>query len=71
MEFSNALSTLGAPAVLLEGVVVQWCIPVTLQLEQSGGQGSIPGRLPPLDCHDKGLWTPMTISDFCDPSNGR
>ena len=27
---------------------------MTLQPEQSGGQGSIPGRAPPLKSHDKG-----------------
>ena len=28
--------------VLVEGVVVPWCNPLTLQPEQSGGMGSIP-----------------------------
>ena len=37
----------------LEGVVAPWCDPLTLQPEQSGGVSSIPGRTPPLECHDK------------------
>ena len=37
-----------------EGVVAQWCNPLTLQSEQSGGVGSIPGGTPPLERHDKG-----------------
>ena len=38
-----------------EGIVAQWCNPLTFQPEQSGGVGSIPGRAPPLERHDKGL----------------
>ena len=33
--------------------MAQWCNPVTLQPEQLGGVGSIPGRTPPLERHDK------------------
>ena len=36
-----------------EGVVAQWCNPLTLQPELSGGVGSIPGRTPPFERHDK------------------
>ena len=32
---------------MLEGVVVQWCNPLTLQPEKSGGVVSKPGRFPP------------------------
>ena len=39
---------------IYEGVVAQWCNPLTLQPEQSGGVGSSPGRAPPLERHDKG-----------------
>ena len=31
-----------------EGVVAQWCNPLTSQSEQSGGVGSMPGRAAPL-----------------------
>ena len=34
--------------------MAKWCNPLTLQPEQSGGQGSITGRVPPLERHDKG-----------------
>ena len=54
-----------------EGVVAQWCNPLTLKPEQSGGVGSIPGRTPPLERHDKGLWTQVVLSYFCDPSAWR
>ena len=37
----------------MEGVVAQWCNPLTLQSEQSGGVGLIPDRAPPLERHDK------------------
>ena len=40
-----------------EHVVAQWCHPLTLQPEQSGGQGSIHGRALPLERHDKGSRT--------------
>ena len=49
---------------LLEGVVGQWCNPLTLQSEQSGGVGSLPGRTPPLERHDKGLRTRLALSHF-------
>ena len=42
---------------LTEGVVAQWCNPLTLQPEQSGGVRLTPGRVPPLERHDKGLRT--------------
>ena len=37
----------------IEGVVAQWCDPLTSQPEQSGGVGSIPGRDPPFERNDK------------------
>ena len=52
-----------------EGVVVQWCNPLTLQPE--GGVGSKPGRAPPLERHDKGSRTRFALSYFCDPSTWR
>ena len=36
-----------------EGVLAQWCNPLTLKPEQSGYVGSIPGRSPSLEHHDK------------------
>ena len=37
-----------------QGVVAQWCNPLTLQPERSGGVGLMPGRVVPLERHDKG-----------------
>ena len=37
-----------------EVVVARWSNPLTLQLEQAGGHGSIPCSVPPLERHDKG-----------------
>ena len=54
-----------------EGVVAQWCNPLTLKPEQSGGVGSIPGRTPPLELHDKGSRTRLALNYFCDPSAWR
>ena len=51
-----------------EGVVAQLCNPLTLQLEQSGGFGSIPVRATKLERHGKGLRTRLALSYFCDPS---
>ena len=55
----------------LEGVVAQWCNPLTLQPEQSGGVGSSPGRAPLLERHDKGSRTRLGLLYFCDPSAWR
>ena len=52
----------------LEGVVAQWCNPLALQQEQSGGQGSIPGSAPPHEHHDKGPQTRLALYYFCDPA---
>ena len=52
--------------VQIEGVVAYCCL--TLKSEQSGGVGSIPGRTPPLERHDKGSRTRLALSHFCDPS---
>ena len=55
----------------LERVVAQCCYPMTLELEQSGGQGSIPGRASPLERQDKGPRTRLSLNYFCDPSAWR
>ena len=47
------------------------CNPLALQPEQSGGVGLKPGRAPPLERHDKGSWTRLALSYFCDPSAWR
>ena len=45
-----------------EGVVALWCNPrKTLQPEQSGGVGLIPGRTQPLERHDKGPRTRLVL----------
>ena len=54
-----------------EGVVAQWCNPLTLKSEQSDGMGSSPGRTPPLERHDKRLRTRLGLLFFCDPSAWR
>ena len=46
---------------LIDGVVEQWCNPLTLQPEQSGG-------VPPLERHDKGSRTRLALSYFCNSS---
>ena len=51
-----------------EGVVAQSRYPLALLPEQSGGMGSIPGKAPPLEHHDKGSRTPLGLFYFCDPS---
>ena len=56
---------------VIEGVVVPWCNPLTLQPEQSGGVGSNPGRAPPLERHDKGSRTRLGLLYFSDPSAWR
>ena len=38
-------------------VVAQWCNLLTLQSEQSVGVCLIPGRAPPLRCHDEALYS--------------
>ena len=40
-----------------EGFVAQWCNPLTLQPEQSGGVGSILSRTSPLERNDNGSRT--------------
>ena len=46
-----------AVSKLSEGVVAQWCNPLTLKPKQSGGVVSRRGRASPLERHDKGLRT--------------
>ena len=52
---------------LHEGVVAQWCNPLTLKPEQSGGVGLIPS----LEHHDKESWIRLGLLYFCDPSDWR
>ena len=56
---------------VIEGVVEQWCNPLTLQPEQAGVQGSIPGRASSLERHDKAAQTRLALSYFCDRSAWR
>ena len=56
---------------LNEVVMAQWCNHLTLQPEQSGRVGSILGRTPPLECHDKGSRTQLGLLYFCKPSAWR
>ena len=51
--------------------MAQWCDPLTLQSEQSGGVGSILKRAPPLERHDKESRARLKLSYFCDPSAWR
>ena len=42
---------------------MQWCNPLILQLEQSGGVGSMPDRrTPPLDRYDKGSQSRLALA---------
>ena len=54
--------------IYIEGVVAQWYNPLTLQPVQSEGVGSMPGRAPPLEHHEKGSRTQLALSYFCNPS---
>ena len=56
---------------MYEDVVAPLCNPLTLQLEQSGGVGSISGRTPPFECHDMGSRTRLGLLYFCDRSAWR
>ena len=56
---------------ILFGVVAQWCNPLTLKPEQSGGVGSRRDRASPLERHDKGSRTRLALSYFSDPSAWR
>ena len=55
----------------LDGVVAQWCTPLALKPEKSGGVGSSPGKAPPLERHEKGSRTRLGLLYFCDPSAWR
>ena len=48
----------------LEGVLAQWCYPLALQPEQSGGLGSIASRALPLERHGKGSCTQCLPSEI-------
>ena len=41
----------------IEGILAQWCNPLTLQPDQLGGQRLIPSMAPPLEHHDERSWT--------------
>ena len=45
--------------------------PSNLQPEQSGGQGSTPGRGPQFEQHDKGSRNQLDLLYFCHPSAWR
>ena len=47
--------------IIVEGVVAQWCNPLTLKPEQSGSVGWKPGRTRQLERHDKGRWTQLAL----------
>ena len=51
-----------------KGVVAMWCNPLNFLLEQTGKVDSIPDRAPPLEHHDKGLWTQLACGYFFDLS---
>ena len=53
--------------IIGESVVAQWCNPLTLQPEQSGGVGSKPGKAP--QHHNKGSWPRLVL--FYDPGTWR
>ena len=40
----------------------QWCNTLTLRPEKSGGQGSMSGRAPSIEHHDKGSGTRFATS---------
>ena len=46
LQLSSGMFRASMEHLLLESFVVQWCNRLTLQPEQSGGVGSIPGRTP-------------------------
>ena len=54
----------------VEGVVAQWCNPLTWKPGQKGKVGLMPSRTPLLEDHDKWLWTRLVLSYFCDPQYG-
>ena len=47
--------------------MAQWCNPLTLKSEQSGGMRSKPGRAPPLEHYDKWSRTRLGLLYFYDP----
>ena len=71
MVYLLAVFAVNLLAVFAEGVVAQWCNPLTLKPEQSGGVGSNPSRTPSLERHDKGSRTRLGLLYFCDPSAWR
>ena len=51
----------------IEGFMVQWCNPRTLQSKQSGGVGLILIMVPLLESHDKESQTQLALGYFCNP----
>ena len=66
--FFTKFNQIAISGPIIEGVVAQWCNPLTLQPEQSGGVDLRRGRAPPLERHDKGSRTRLGLSYFCDAS---
>ena len=58
---ANAIDGVGSP-LHSSFVVVQLYNPLTLQPGQSGGQGSILGKAPSLERHNKGSHTRLVLS---------
>ena len=52
----------GSDVIRPLSVVVPLCNSLTLKPEQSGVLGSIPGRTPPLERHDKGSRTQFSVA---------
>ena len=50
----------------VEGVMVQWCNPLTLRPEQSDSVGFMPSRTPPLEHHDIVWRTQLGLLYFSD-----
>ena len=62
------MCNIGYRRLQVQGIVVPWCNPLTLQPERSDGVGSSPDRVPPLERLDKGSRTRLGLLNFCNPS---
>ena len=67
----SALRTQSNLNSINERVVAPWYDALTLPPERPGRMGSIPGRAPPFECHDKGSRTRLGLLYFFDPSAWR
>ena len=56
--------------VVIEGVVAQWCNPLTRKPEQSGGVGSRRDRASPLERHERGLRIRLVLATSAIPVLG-